>query len=85
MGVVKIIHTFGEYLGFQPYLHAFAPNGHFMERGLSDVIPVRRAVFFHSDLTHGMRGIDVGSSSRPIMPRKLNHSDSPLKMTNLSE
>ena len=40
-----VIHVFGEYLDFHPHLYALAPNGLFVERGFSDVMPVRRDVF----------------------------------------
>jgi hypothetical protein len=60
-------------------------EGLFVERGLSHVMPVRRGAFTHSVLTHGMHGIDVGTSARPIIPTKLTQSDSSLKITNLSE
>ena len=60
-------------------------EGLFVERGLSHVMPVRRDAFSHSGLTHGMHGIDVGTSARPIIPTKLTQSGSLLKMTNLSE
>jgi hypothetical protein len=39
------IHTFGDYPDFHPHLHVLAPNGLFVERGFSDVMPTRRDVF----------------------------------------
>jgi hypothetical protein len=45
-GVIMVIHTLGESLDFHPHLHAFATDGLFVDRGLSHVMPMRKAVFF---------------------------------------
>ncbi len=38
-GVVMAIHTFGEYLGFHPHLHAIVADGLFMRGGRFHVLP----------------------------------------------
>ena len=38
-GVVMAIHTFGEYLGFHPHLHAIVADGLFMRGGWFHVLP----------------------------------------------